>query len=282
VRHSEARFRSMANATPAMIWTADPGGRITFHNRRWLEYTGLSAEENVVDWPRVLHPDDVERCTRAWAHALEHGTEYEVEVRNRSRHGDYRWFLTRATPVRDAQGRIVEWYGSTTEIHDRKQAEEALRASELRFRSIFETAAVSIWEEDFSGVHAAIHELRAQGVTDFRRYFTAHPESVERMMALVRVLDVNDATVKMFQATDRYELVGPLPRVFGAESVHVFVDELTAIAEGRGYFEGEAPLTTLRGNRIQVYFSVVFSDATHRALVSVFDITIASVWRKSC
>ncbi|MFO1265767.1 MAG: ATP-binding protein [Rubrivivax sp.] len=125
LRASEERFRQMANTAPAMIWSADAAGTITFHNQRWLDYAGLTPEANSRDWPRrVLHPDDIERCTAAWAAALASGSDYEIEVRNRRHDGEYRWFLTRATAVRDSGGRIVEWLGSTTDIHERKLAEE--------------------------------------------------------------------------------------------------------------------------------------------------------------
>ena len=84
----------------------------------------------------MLHPDDRERCVAEWTRALREGTEYEIEVRNRRHDGEYRWFLTRASPLRDAAGRITAWFGSTTDIHDRKQAEERQRilAAELSHR----------------------------------------------------------------------------------------------------------------------------------------------------
>jgi PAS domain S-box-containing protein len=129
-RATEDRLRAMVSSTPAIIWTADPAGNITFHNPRWLEYTGIDPADNVSDWPRrVLHPDDLERCVAAWTDALRTGREYQIEVRNRRHDGEYRWFLTRATPARDAAGRITEWYGSTTDIHDAKTAQEELRRS---------------------------------------------------------------------------------------------------------------------------------------------------------
>ncbi|MEX1230495.1 MAG: PAS domain S-box protein [Planctomycetaceae bacterium] len=132
MRNSEIRFRSMANVTPAIIWTAASDGAITWSSDRWYEYTGISREANVREWPQVLHPDDVARCVVEWNQALAAGTDYEIEVRNRRYDGQYRWFLTRATPIRDPDGRIVEWYGSTTDIHDRKQAEESLREADRR------------------------------------------------------------------------------------------------------------------------------------------------------
>ena len=137
LRASEERFRYLANAVPDIVWTADPDGSITFANDRWFQYCGITPEQNVRDWPElVLHPDDRERCLAEWTRALREGTEYEIEVRNRRHDGEYRWFLTRASPIRDPAGRITAWFGCTTDIHDRKQAEEHqhILAAELSHR----------------------------------------------------------------------------------------------------------------------------------------------------
>jgi PAS domain S-box-containing protein len=124
VRESEARFRNMANIVPSMVWTADPDGTITFANDEWFRYVGITPEQNARGWPElVLHPDDYERCLTAWTHALQSGTDYEIEVRNRRHDGEYRWFLTRARPTRDEAGQITAWFGITTDIHERKRAE---------------------------------------------------------------------------------------------------------------------------------------------------------------
>ncbi|HEV8714995.1 MAG TPA: ATP-binding protein [Candidatus Binatia bacterium] len=135
LRESEARFRALVNAVPAFVWEAAPDGTMTLVSEQWEHYCGMTAEQLAHDWPRlVLHPDDHERCAAEWTRALASGTLYEVEVRNRRYDGEYRWFLTRAVPARDDAGRIIGWYGTTTDIHDRKQAEDALRyqAAELR------------------------------------------------------------------------------------------------------------------------------------------------------
>jgi PAS domain S-box-containing protein len=122
---SEERFRILANAVPDIVWTAAPDGSITFANDRWFHFCGLTREQNERGWPElVLHPDDRERCIEEWTRALREGTEYEIEVRNRRHDGEYRWFLTRASPIRDRDGRITAWFGCTTDIHDRKQTEE--------------------------------------------------------------------------------------------------------------------------------------------------------------
>jgi signal transduction histidine kinase/ActR/RegA family two-component response regulator len=195
---------------------------------------------------------------------------------------DTYWTFTYA-PLRSSEGtidRVMVFCNEVTEQVTARRAVEAahasLRDSEERFRTIFETAAVSIWEEDFSAVRAAIDELKAQGITDFRRYFGEHPEFVQRAMSLVRVLDVNEATIKMFEAADKADLLGSLPKIFIEESLHVFVRELVALAEGRAYFEAEAQLQTVRGHSLDVFFTMALPDVPaklDRVLFSVFDLT---------
>ena len=182
-----------------------------------------------------------------------------------------RWFLDRAYPLADGGLAI---FGR--DITERKQAREALAAGERRFRSIFETVAVSLWEEDFSDVVAALDRLKHEGVTDFRQHFKTHPEFVRQALGLVRVLDVNDATIRMFKAPSKGALLGSLPDIFGPESLPVFEEELIAIAEGRTEFETEALLKTLPGDRLYVFFSMVLppsETSRQRALFSVFDMT---------
>jgi len=127
LRQSEDRFRTLANTVPSIVWTAAPDGTIVYANQQWYEYTGLSPEQNSREWPEVLHPDDHERCVSAWRHALRTvPDEYLIEIRNRRRDGEYRWFQTRAVPARDSTGRVIAWYGVTTDIHERIEDEKRL------------------------------------------------------------------------------------------------------------------------------------------------------------
>jgi PAS domain S-box-containing protein len=127
LQRSEERLRTLADTAPSITWISDPDGNITFHNKQWMEYTGISPKKNANDWAElVLHPDDVDRRMQAWQCALQHGSNYEIEVRYKRYDGVYRWFITRAIPQRDASGRITAWFGSTTDIHERKLLEEEL------------------------------------------------------------------------------------------------------------------------------------------------------------
>jgi PAS domain S-box-containing protein len=122
-----------------MVWIAAPDGKGTFINRAWTEYLGLSVEEILgLDWPRTVHPDDVDRYLAAWRLSLASGQPLEQEVRYRRADGEYRWFLSRALPVRNKRGEIVEWYGIAADIEDRKGAQEAERRRESELRELIE------------------------------------------------------------------------------------------------------------------------------------------------
>ena len=158
----------------------------------------------------------------------------------------------------------------------RERANAMIRVSESRYRAIFETAGASIWDEDFSEVRAEIEKLRRQGVSDFRRYFAEHPEFVQRAIGLVRIVDVNDTTLRMYGATDKAELTGSLHRIFLPETLPIFLEELLAIAESKPGFEAETVVSTLRGERLDVLFNIAFPQADgpfQPALVTVMDIT---------
>ena len=130
LQESEERFRVIANSIDQMIWATQPNGFHDYYNQRWYEYTGVP--EGTTDgqgWSGMFHPDDRDRAWNVWRHCLATGEPYRIEYRLRHRSGDYRWVLGRAQPVRDEEGRIIRWYGSCTDIHDLKQAQEELRES---------------------------------------------------------------------------------------------------------------------------------------------------------
>ena len=127
-QESGRRFRQLADAMPQIVWTARPDGYLDYYNRRWYEFTGLpEGEGGDESWRPILHPDDLQRCLDRWYESVRTGQPYDIEYRFRDcRTGEYRWHLGRALPVRDESSEIVKWYGTSTDIDDRKRAEEAL------------------------------------------------------------------------------------------------------------------------------------------------------------
>ena len=121
-RSEASRLQTLVDMIPGFAWRSSPDGSKEFLNQRWHEYTGLSLEEaHGYGWTAVVHPDDLEPLEREWQRILASGEPGEMETRIRRFDGQYRWFLIRAVPKRNDQGEIVNWYGSNTDIEDRKR-----------------------------------------------------------------------------------------------------------------------------------------------------------------
>jgi PAS domain S-box-containing protein len=135
LRESEELFRALAENGPQLTWMARPDGWIFWYNRRWFDYTGTTMEDmEGWGWQRVHHPDHVERVTDGFRHAMTHGTAWEDTFPLRRKDGRYRWFLSRAFPIRDTVGRITRWFGSNTDITVLRDTQEALREAQRQIR----------------------------------------------------------------------------------------------------------------------------------------------------
>ena len=138
-RQREREFRLAFDTIPTLAWSALPDGRIEFFNKQWHDYTGLSPEEGFLEgWKSSIHPMDLERLVENWDAIRASGTSGEMEARVRGFEGEYRWFLIRAKPLYNDSGEIIRWYGTNTDIEDRKQA-EALLAGEKRLLELIAT-----------------------------------------------------------------------------------------------------------------------------------------------
>lgn len=126
-RERELYFQRMAEALPEIIWTANPQGEDDYFNQKLFDYTGMVFEQLCGSrWTMLVHPDDLDSCARQWRNALNTGEPYEVQYRLRSKDGAYRWFLGRASPIRDDTGTIVKWFGTCTDIESQKANEQIL------------------------------------------------------------------------------------------------------------------------------------------------------------
>src|SRR5436309_1083782 len=137
---SERQFREMIDEIPALAWSCLPDGSGEFLNKQWLDFTGLSTESAPgLHWESVVHPDDLENLMNAWRHHLATAEPIEVEARLRRFDGEYRWFLFRAIPIRDVRNNVIRWYGTNTDIDDRKQMEARLQREKVELRLIIDT-----------------------------------------------------------------------------------------------------------------------------------------------
>jgi len=141
LRVSLEEFRTLAEAMPQIVWVTQPDGRNIYFNRRWMDYTGLTLEESLLDgWDKRLHPKDQERASDAWQHTMKTQGTFALECRLRRADGVYRWWLIRGVPLCNEFGAILKWFGTCTDIHDLKLTEEALfvekESAQIRLNSI--------------------------------------------------------------------------------------------------------------------------------------------------
>jgi PAS domain S-box-containing protein len=151
-RSSREQHVLLAESLPQLVWMTAADGTIEYLNQNWIDYTGFGIDETSVrGWPYFLPPEDVDLATKAWIEALENGGSYEIEYRLKSASGEYRWFLARGVPQKNARSEIVRWFGTCTDIHDRKLHEQEIRRLnaelELRiteFQTLFDAIPVGI------------------------------------------------------------------------------------------------------------------------------------------
>ncbi len=152
LRESQMRFHSLAESMPQFVFVARSDGFIEYFNQRWYEYTGLNNQQSIgFRWSTPLHPEEKEQAELTWKRATGTGESFETEYRIRRTDGAYRWFLCRALPQKNEHGRIVNWYGTCTDIDDRKEAENRLRSSLARFRYLAESIPQMVWTSDADG-----------------------------------------------------------------------------------------------------------------------------------
>jgi PAS domain S-box-containing protein len=145
LRESEARFRELADNISQFAWTADAKGWIYWYNRRWHDYTGTTLEEmQGWGWQKVHHPEHVNRVVQRIRQSFETGTPWEDTFPLRSKDGNYRWFLSRALPIRNEAGDVIRWFGTNTDVTEQIEAETALRESEQELRNARDAAEAAL------------------------------------------------------------------------------------------------------------------------------------------
>ena len=186
--------RRVLDAIPTLAWSAGPDGSAVFFNQRWLDYTGLTSElAGGWGWSVALHPDESERLLDYWRSVVASGQSSEMEGRLRRFDGVYRWFLFRATPSLDSDGRVVEWFGTSTDIEDRKRGEDALRASEqdlrLMINGIPGLAFTATAEGEIEFVNQQILDYTGRTLGELKRWQVTdliHPDDLPKVIEELR------------------------------------------------------------------------------------------------
>jgi PAS domain S-box-containing protein len=188
---SETRFRTLADNIAQLTWMTDPTGWIYWYNQRWFDYTGTTLEEmQGWGWQKVHHPGHVDRVTEKFRQHVQIGQPWEDTFPLRSKDGEYRWFLSRALPIRDEQGQVLQWFGTNTDVTDQMTVEVALRQSEERFRIALDGSPMVVFTMDCDLRYTWIYNPRegfdAQSVIGKRDQDLIDPEEAAKLTAFKR------------------------------------------------------------------------------------------------
>ncbi len=187
LRMNELELWKIINAMPLTVWTSRPDGYCDFVNDRWLEYAGFAAEQaEGSGWATVVHPDDASHVAASWNACLKFGRPADFEARMRGADGEYRWFLFRAIPYLDEDGKIIKWYGTHIDIEDRKRAERALSERERESRLIVDGIAgmIAIFSPDAQliGGNQQILDYFGRPLSDLNNWSSngiTHPDDLQ-------------------------------------------------------------------------------------------------------
>jgi PAS domain S-box-containing protein len=249
LRRSERELRQVIETIPAMVWSALPDASNVSMNRRWTEYTGLSAAG--LDWQAAVHPGDLKRHMDAFRACSAAGLPFEDEVRFRRADGEYRWFFVRGMPLRDEQGNLLKWYGIVTDIEDRKRSEEALRRSETYLAEAQRLSHASSWAWNpvtGKNLYWSEEQFRIwgfdpqQGLPDTEAGFQRiHPEDRNRISEEMRQRLLSDLTEKAPSDSSKADLVNDFRIVLPDGTVkyihsvsHAVLDETGEVIEYLG------------------------------------------------
>jgi PAS domain S-box-containing protein len=188
LRQSEEKFRTIANAAPAIVWVTDASG-IVFMNERWSEYTGQPIEQALGQgWGARVHPDDDERLRPYRERCRRTGEPYEGEIRYRRKDGQYRWHAFRALPSRGADGAIEQWFGVSVDVHDARQAQEALKEADRRKDEFLATLAHEL-RNPLAPIRNALHLLKRSPAAETSVRAVAQDIMDRQVSHMVRLID---------------------------------------------------------------------------------------------
>jgi PAS domain S-box-containing protein len=229
LRDSEQRFRTIADNMSQLAWTCDSLGNATWYNKRWLDYTGLSFEEMRGDgWSKVQHPEHLERVVGSVRRSAESGEPWEDTFPLRGKDGRYRWFLSRAVPIRDEDGRIASWFGTNTDVTEQFEAEEALRAADRRKDEFLATLSHEL-RNPLASISSAVQVLKLQERGSENLIQQKAREIIERQVTnltsmVTDLLDLSRITSGHVRLNRQRVDVNPLIR-HAVETVHTLVEK---------------------------------------------------------
>ncbi len=254
LRESEERWRLAVQGSAAGLWENNVETGATFYSDRSKEMLGFAPHEisnRVQDWVSRIHPDDAPLGVQAMKeHVAGLKPYYQVEHRFRCKDGSYKWILSHGQAIVDGQKRLLRVVGTHVDIDVRKLAEHELRASETRYRTLFEHSPIAMVEFDDSLAIEWLNGLRASGVTDLIGYLRDH---LRESMGIRRLVGANAAALRLVGASSMTELGEQLPRILTPEAGEFRLQTFVALWQGRNEVEGEMTIAAIDGTLRRVH-----------------------------
>jgi len=275
---NEKRFRALIENGQDNVSLLSADGVLLWESPATIRTLGYAQDEfvgqNIFE---LMHPDDLH-----WTHDLyskliqEPGSRQHGIFRLRHSDGTWRWneaIVTNMLNEASVNAIVVNY----RDITERKRAEDAVRESETRYRDLFENSPISLWEEDFSLVKQRLDALRQNGITDFREYFSAHPDLVTELASLVKITDANKASLGLFRAKRKEDFLKSLADILDGETLKHFQDEVLGLMSPLTRFTWEGTDKTVDGDRVEVFINGSiphgYEENWSKVIVSISDIT---------
>jgi PAS domain S-box-containing protein len=297
LREREEDFRRIFEQSPLGVALLSPDYHFQLVNDALCGMLGYSSQElTALKFTDITHPDDLEQSVDL-TQKMKRGetAKFSIEKRYVKKNGGTLTAAMTASYIRDGAGQPVHSLAIIEDISERKQLEDKIRhysehleqlveertrklaESERKYRELFMSSPVSLWEEDFSDVKRYLDELRSKGVDNIERHLTEHPEEIAKCAAMVKVLGVNKATMELYGSSSVEDLLSQLRRVLSQESVNNFREELVALDEGKTPFEGEFDNQSLKvgTKHVKAILNVLpgYEETLGKVLISVVDLT---------
>ncbi|HKG53978.1 MAG TPA: PAS domain S-box protein [Anaerolineales bacterium] len=280
LRASEERFRQLAENIEEAFWMTDAEGDTENYLSPAAEVIWERPIKSLVSDPNAfinsVFPEDQPAILQA-IEKEKSGEKVEIEYRIIRPNGSVRWVWDRAFPIFDATGKVKKIAGITADITERRESEIALLKSQSRYHELFDSSPISIWEEDYSLVKEQIDLLIKSGVTDLREYFSIHPEEVTKLASLVRVTDINKASLELYQVEHKEDLLNSLTEAMGIEPLSHFENEIFGLMSPLKRFVWEGADKTINGRQIEVIVNGSipegYEEDWSKVIVSIIDIT---------
>ena len=281
LQESEKQLKTLVSNLPGMAYRAknDNEWSMLFLSDNCKELTGYEVDDfiqnKLITYNQIIHVNDRKHVFDTIQNALMMRQSFVLEYRIVMADGTVRWVWEHGIGIFE-DNELLYLEGIVLDNDERKRDEFLLLQNEERFRGLFENSEISIWNEDFTEVIKSLEELRKDGVTDLHKHLTKNIKLAHEIAKKVKVTDVNNATLRLFNADSKEKFLSGKHKTFGNDSISVFIDELNAIWENKESFTKEALFKTLDGRTIHgiVTFKIPKNIENFKSLsVSIIDIT---------